>query len=100
MNTQNLILYCRGVEILKCSTCPRASYLKNVTCSDKILLVLFFVIHKILFCIVETPAKRRSEAELLRQEADMPIEDLVAQYETGESIQPRTRILQLLTVSC
>ena len=24
----------------------------------------------------------------------MPIEDLVAQYETGESIQPRTRILR------
>lgn len=42
----------------------------------------------------ETPAKRRSEAELLRQEADMPIEDLMAQYETGESIQPRTRILR------
>jgi hypothetical protein len=27
-----------GVEILKCSTCPRASYLKKVTCPDKILL--------------------------------------------------------------
>ena len=27
-----------GVEILKCSTCPRASYLKKVTCRDKILL--------------------------------------------------------------
>ena len=24
--------YIRGVEILKCSTCPRASYLKKVTC--------------------------------------------------------------------
>ena len=33
----------RGVEILKYSTCPRASYLKKVTCPDKILLVLFFV---------------------------------------------------------
>ena len=33
----------RGVEILKCSTCPRASYLKKVTCPDKLLLVLFFV---------------------------------------------------------
>jgi hypothetical protein len=30
------------VEILKCSTCPRASYLKKVTCTDKILLVLGF----------------------------------------------------------
>jgi hypothetical protein len=33
----------RGVEILKCSTYPRASYLKKVTCPDNILLVLFFV---------------------------------------------------------
>jgi len=31
-----------GVDILKCSTCSRASYLKKVTCPDKILLVLFF----------------------------------------------------------
>ena len=35
----------RGVEILKCSTCPRASYLKKVTCPDKLLLVLFFCIN-------------------------------------------------------
>jgi hypothetical protein len=26
------IIGCRGVEILKCSTCPRESYLKKVTC--------------------------------------------------------------------
>ena len=32
----------RSVEILKYSTCSRASYLKKVTCPDKILLVLFF----------------------------------------------------------
>jgi hypothetical protein len=35
----------RGVEILKSSTCPRASYLKKVTCPDKILLFLFFYIN-------------------------------------------------------
>jgi hypothetical protein len=34
---------CRDVEILKCATCPQASYLKKVTCPDKILLILFFV---------------------------------------------------------
>jgi hypothetical protein len=34
---------CRGVEIRKCCACPRASYLKKVTCPDKILLVLFFL---------------------------------------------------------
>ena len=39
----NSSLY-RGVEILKYSSCPRASYLKKVTCLDKILLVLFFLI--------------------------------------------------------
>lgn len=42
----------------------------------------------------ETPAKKRSEAELLRLEADMPIEELMAKYETGDSVQPRTRILR------
>jgi hypothetical protein len=31
------------MEIRKCCACPRASYLKKVTCSDKILLVLFFI---------------------------------------------------------
>ena len=34
----------RGVEILKYSTWPRASYLKKVICPDKILLVLFLLL--------------------------------------------------------
>jgi len=37
----------RGVEIRKCCACPRASYLKNVTCLDKILFVLFLFKHSI-----------------------------------------------------
>lgn len=39
--------------------------------------------------------QKKSEAELLRQEADMPIEELMAKYEYGETPQqPRTRILR------
>ena len=34
----NILYIYWGVEILKCSTCLRASYLKKVTCPDKILL--------------------------------------------------------------
>ena len=45
----------RGVEILKCATCPRASYLKKVTCPDKILLVLFFVFKHLI--LANTVAK-------------------------------------------
>lgn len=47
------------------------------------------------------PAKsikqQRTEAELLRQEADMPIEELMAKYESEDSAQPRTRILRKKT---
>ena len=50
----NWISNSRGVEILKCSTCPRASHLKKVTCPDKILLVLFLYKHLIL---INTVAK-------------------------------------------
>jgi hypothetical protein len=39
------------VEILKCSTCPQVSYLKKVTCLDKILLAL---LSKILFIVTVT----------------------------------------------
>ena len=39
--------------------------------------------------------QKKSEAELLRQEADMPIEELMAKYEYGETPQqPRARLLR------
>ena len=38
----------RGVEILKYYTCPRASYLKKVTCPDKFYLSCFLHKHLIL----------------------------------------------------
>lgn len=41
--------------------------------------------------------KQQTEAELLRQEADMPIEELMAKYEGEDSAQPRTRILRKKT---